>query len=115
MHTADFVGSLQEGDMPVSYEDISRATYRIRSGIKRTVRVIRLEYQYDMKDVFSMAKTHSANLKLDLNTLLLMIIQHTGYSTVLSELCDCQVYLKHDFRQFTGSFKERYEEENAYL
>ena len=33
--------------------------------------------------------------------------QHTGYSHYLSELCNCSVYLKKDFMQFTGSFKER--------
>ena len=53
---------------PVSFEDVSRAHYRIKSGIRRT---------------------------------------HMDYSHFLSELCDCTVYLKKDFQQFSGSFKER--------
>mmetsp|Transcript_32772 Transcript_32772/g.44931 ORF Transcript_32772/g.44931 Transcript_32772/m.44931 type:complete len:351 (+) Transcript_32772:212-1264(+) len=54
--------------LPVSFEDISRALYRIQSGIKRT---------------------------------------HCDMSKFLSELCGCNIYLKKDFTQFTGSFKER--------
>mmetsp|Transcript_3883 Transcript_3883/g.3483 ORF Transcript_3883/g.3483 Transcript_3883/m.3483 type:complete len:439 (-) Transcript_3883:68-1384(-) len=57
-----------EDDLPVSFEDISRAAYRIKSGIKRT---------------------------------------HCDVSQFLSEICDCKVYIKKDFTQFTGSFKER--------
>lgn len=54
--------------LPVSFEDISRAQYRIQSGIRRT---------------------------------------HCDISQFLSEICECNVYLKKDFTQFTGSFKER--------
>lgn len=38
----------------------------------------------------------------------LFLSQHCDYSQFLSELCDCEIYLKKDFTQFTGSFKERY-------
>ena len=55
-------------DLPVNYEDVSRAYYRIRSGIVRTPCV------------------HSAQL---------------------SELCGTEVWIKKDFRQKSGSFKER--------
>lgn len=55
-------------DLPVSFEDISRAHYRIQSGIRRS---------------------------------------HCDYSTFLSEICGCTIYLKKDFTQVTGSFKER--------
>ena len=59
----------EEGDpLPVTFEDVSRATYRIQSGIKRTACV---------------------------------------ESKALSELCGCKVWIKKDFMQFTGSFKER--------
>lgn len=54
--------------LPVTFEDISRAHYRIQSGIRRT---------------------------------------HCDKSQFLSEICGCTVYLKKDFTQFTGSFKER--------
>lgn len=54
--------------LPVSFEDVSRAHYRIQSGIKRT---------------------------------------HCDKSTALSEICNSTIYLKKDFTQFTGSFKER--------
>lgn len=54
--------------LPVSFEDVSRANYRIASGIRRT---------------------------------------HCDKSQFLSELCGCNVWLKKDFTQFTGSFKER--------
>lgn len=54
--------------LPVSYEDVSRAHYRIQSGVRRT---------------------------------------HCDISQFLSEICGCKVYLKKDFTQFTGSFKER--------
>eukprot|EP00596_Hydrurales_sp_CCMP1899_P002043 CAMPEP_0119041510 /NCGR_PEP_ID=MMETSP1177-20130426/12500_1 /TAXON_ID=2985 /ORGANISM="Ochromonas sp, Strain CCMP1899" /LENGTH=484 /DNA_ID=CAMNT_0007007623 /DNA_START=95 /DNA_END=1549 /DNA_ORIENTATION=+ len=54
--------------LPVTYEDVSRAMYRIRDGIKRT---------------------------------------NCAKSFALSELCGCEVYLKKDFKQRTGSFKER--------
>lgn len=57
-----------DAKLPVSFEDISRALYRIRSGIKKT---------------------------------------HCDISQFLSELCGCEIYLKKDFTQFTGSFKER--------
>lgn len=55
-------------DLPVSFEDISRAHYRIASGIVKT---------------------------------------HCDLSQFLSEICECNIYLKKDFTQFTGSFKER--------
>ena len=55
-------------ELPVTYEDVSRAYYRIRSGIVRST---------------------------------------TSYSETLSALCDCDVYLKRDFEQASGSFKER--------
>lgn len=32
---------------------------------------------------------------------------HCGESAFLSELCGCNVYLKKDIKQITGSFKER--------
>lgn len=54
--------------LPVAFEDISRAHYRIQSGIRRT---------------------------------------HCDISQFLSEICGCNIYLKKDFTQFTGSFKER--------
>lgn len=54
--------------LPVAFEDISRAHYRIQSGIRRT---------------------------------------HCDYSQFLSDICECNIYLKKDFTQFTGSFKER--------
>lgn len=54
--------------LPVTFEDIIRAHYRIAGGIRRT---------------------------------------HCDKSEFLSELCGCTVYLKKDFTQFTGSFKER--------
>ena len=54
--------------LPVSFEDVSRALYRIRSGIVRS---------------------------------------HCDISQFLSEICECTIYLKKDFTQFTGSFKER--------
>lgn len=54
--------------LPVSFEDIIRAHYRIASGIRRT---------------------------------------HCDMSEFLSELCGCRIFLKKDFTQFTGSFKER--------
>ncbi|CAM9306076.1 unnamed protein product [Pylaiella littoralis] len=55
-------------ELPVTFEDVSKAMHRIRSGILRT----------DMK------KSH-----------------------FLSELCGMEVYLKLEFSQSTGSFKER--------
>jgi len=58
----------KEENLPVSFEDVSRAYYRIQSGIKRT---------------------------------------HCDVSQFLSEICECNVILKKDFNQFTGSFKER--------
>jgi len=54
--------------LPVSFEDVSRAAYRIRGGINRT---------------------------------------HCDKSEFLSELCGTNIYLKKDFMQYTGSFKER--------
>ena len=54
--------------LPVTFEDVSKATFLIKSGIKHTP---------------------------------------CDYSTPLSEICDANVYLKKDFMQFTGSFKER--------
>lgn len=56
-------------NLPVSFEDISRAYHRIESGIRRT---------------------------------------HLDRSPFLSEICETEVYLKKEFTQFTGSFKERY-------
>lgn len=60
--------SSDQTPLPVSFEDITKAHYRIKSGIRRT---------------------------------------HMDHSHFLSELCDCQVYIKKDFQQFSGSFKER--------
>lgn len=54
--------------LQVTFEDVSRAVYKIRSGVKRT---------------------------------------YCDHSSFLSELCGCNVYLKKDLLQFTGSFKER--------
>jgi len=54
--------------LPVTFEDVSRALYRIQSGLKKT---------------------------------------HCDYSQFLTDICGCDVYLKKDFTQFTGSFKER--------
>lgn len=54
--------------LPVSFEDVSRAAYRIRDGIRRT---------------------------------------HCDKSDFLSDLCQTTIYLKKDFMQYTGSFKER--------
>lgn len=54
--------------LQVTFEDVSRAVYKIRSGVKRT---------------------------------------YCDHSAFLSELCGCNVYLKKDLTQFTGSFKER--------
>mmetsp|Transcript_3712 Transcript_3712/g.3849 ORF Transcript_3712/g.3849 Transcript_3712/m.3849 type:complete len:443 (+) Transcript_3712:86-1414(+) len=54
--------------LPVSFEDVSRAAFRIRGGIHRT---------------------------------------HCDKSAFLSELCGSNIYLKKDFMQYTGSFKER--------
>ena len=58
----------EQTPLPVSFEDITKAHYRIKSGIRRT---------------------------------------HMDHSHFLSELCDCTVYIKKDFQQFSGSFKER--------
>lgn len=60
--------SMDKEGCPVTFEDISRALYRIRSGVRRT---------------------------------------NCVYSDFLSELTECKVYIKKDFCQFTGSFKER--------
>lgn len=54
--------------LPVSFDDIIRAHYRIASGIKRTA---------------------------------------CDYSMFLSEMTGCNIYLKKDFSQLSGSFKER--------
>ena len=40
--TSQFVGSQIEDGLPVSYEDVSRAMYRIRPGIKRTVCILKI-------------------------------------------------------------------------
>lgn len=56
-------------NLPVSFEDISRAYHRIESGIRRT---------------------------------------HLDRSPFLSEICETEVFLKKEFTQFTGSFKERF-------
>jgi hypothetical protein len=37
-----------------------------------------------------------------------LCLQHCDISQFLSEICECNVVLKKDFTQFTGSFKERY-------
>ena len=58
----------ESNELSVSYEDISRAYYRIKSGVNRT---------------------------------------HCDYSDFLSELCDTKLFMKKDFMQYTGSFKER--------
>ena len=63
------VDAFPNDPLPVSFEDVSRATYRIRDGIRRT---------------------------------------HCDKSEFLSDLCQTTIYLKKDFMQFTGSFKERY-------
>lgn len=55
-------------EIPVNYEAVSRAYYRIRSGIHKTPCV---------------------------------------RSKFLSELCECEVYMKKDMEQESGSFKER--------
>lgn len=57
-----------ENELHCQYEDISRAYYRIRGGIKRT---------------------------------------HCDYSPPLSELSGTKLYMKKEFLQVTGSFKER--------
>ena len=54
--------------LPITFEDISRANYAIRNGIVRT---------------------------------------HCDYSSSISEICGTDIYLKKDFMQRTGSFKER--------
>jgi hypothetical protein len=61
--------------------------YRIASGVRRTVR----------------------NSTITLHSLLFIdaLAQHCDKSISMSELCDCNIYLKKDFTQFTGSFKER--------
>ncbi|KAJ1406240.1 tryptophan synthase beta subunit-like PLP-dependent enzyme [Ochromonadaceae sp. CCMP2298] len=55
-------------NLPVSFQDITLAAYRIKSGLKYT---------------------------------------HCDKSQFLSELCNTEVWMKKDFTQFTGSFKER--------
>lgn len=67
-HINDELGQLEYSKLPVHFEDISRALYRIHSGIIRT---------------------------------------HCDKSIFLSEICGCTIYLKKEFTQFTGSFKER--------
>lgn len=62
------VSETDDEKLPVSFEDISRALYRIQSGIKKT---------------------------------------HCDRSQFLSEVLNCEIYIKKDFTQFTGSFKER--------
>lgn len=54
--------------LPVTFEDVSKALYRISAGIKRT---------------------------------------HCGKSEFMSDLAECDIWLKWEFHQFTGSFKER--------
>ena len=54
--------------LPASYEDVSRAAFRIKDGIRRT---------------------------------------YCDKSDFLSDLCETTIYLKKDFMQYTGSFKER--------
>jgi len=57
-----------KSNLSVSFEDISRAQYRIQGGLKLT---------------------------------------ECSISQFLSEICECEIWLKRDFLQFTGSFKER--------
>jgi threonine dehydratase len=54
--------------LPVRFEDIGTAQYRITSGVEKT---------------------------------------QLTYSASLSKITGCSVYLKHDYKQHTGSFKER--------
>eukprot|EP01006_Ploeotia_vitrea_P024845 TRINITY_DN57645_c0_g1_i1.p1 TRINITY_DN57645_c0_g1~~TRINITY_DN57645_c0_g1_i1.p1 ORF type:complete len:469 (+),score=-17.49 TRINITY_DN57645_c0_g1_i1:89-1495(+) len=54
--------------VPITYEDISRAYYRIANGIRRSP---------------------------------------CEYSVDVSEICSASVYLKRDYKQMSGSFKER--------
>ena len=46
--TSNFTGSEFEEGLPVSYEDISRAMYRIRSGVKRTVDYFYIIYYFSL-------------------------------------------------------------------
>lgn len=65
---AQFNPSTTNTDLPVTFEDVIRAYYRIQNGVVRT---------------------------------------HCGYSQVLSDITGCNIYLKSDLSQVTGSFKER--------
>lgn len=58
----------KRGELPVQFEDVSKASYYIRGSVRRT----------------------SCEL-----------------SPGLSELTGCQLYVKDEYKQFTGSFKER--------
>lgn len=66
--TAGTSDSLINNELHCKYEDVSRAFYRIKTGIVRT---------------------------------------HLDYSSALSELTGTKLYMKKEFMQFTGSFKER--------
>ena len=49
LSTSNFSGAEVEEGLPVSYEDISRAMYRIRSGVKRTVKdYFNTEYYFSL-------------------------------------------------------------------
>jgi hypothetical protein len=71
--------------LPVIFEDISRAVFRIRGG-----NAVLLNSEHAM-----------------LTFLLGVRRTYCDYSDFLSELCECNLYLKKDMMQFTGSFKER--------
>lgn len=66
--SSPFSSSPQSPSLPVTFEDVSKASFLIKSGV-----------QYTPCD----------------------------FSHALSEICNTNVYLKKDFMQFTGSFKER--------
>lgn len=65
---AHTVAKKDQADLPVNFEDVIKAYYRIQSGVKRTT---------------------------------------CSYSKSLSEITGCNIYLKKDLQQMTGSFKER--------
>lgn len=65
---AQFSPATANTDLPVSFEDVIRAYYRIQNGVIRT---------------------------------------NCDYSQVLSDITGCNIFLKKDLSQVTGSFKER--------
>ena len=85
---APIVGNIEE-PLPVSFEDISRATYRIRDGVYELHRCIFVSVIF-FEFALGIRRTHCDK------------------SDFLSELCGVSLYLKKDFMQYTGSFKERY-------